>query len=205
MTLAYANCDSTYYGSNIGSWAYNCSTTIPGDASVNDLNERHLARAYIKDHLSRVPLVVTARVGRAWWVFNPRQTLHQNTEPDEHAAANAWLISYFLLLALAIPGAFALRRRGVAIFPLMTILVSVSISVATTFGTAKYRSPGEIVLIVLAAAAIDQGWAAVRRRRSREEVSPLEPVYESVGHRSPSPQLPLQPESGSYGPPAGSG
>lgn len=203
-TLAYANCDSTYYGSNIGSWAFDCSTTIPGDASVNDLNERRLARAYVKDHLSRVPLVMVARIGRAWWVFNPRQTLQQNTEPDEHAAANPWLISYFALLVLSVPGALALRRRGVAIFPLMTVLLSVCISVASTFGTAKYRSPAEIVLIVLAAAAIDQGWAAVRRRRGREDVSARELVYETA---DPQPGSPLQPrpESGSYGPRAGSG
>ena len=179
-TLAYANCDATYYGSNIGSWAFNCATTIPGDGSVNDKNERRLARAYIKAHLSRLPLVVAAREGRTWWVYAPRQTLQQNTDPDEHAAANAWLISYFVLLVLAIPGALALRKRGVVIFPLMTVLLSVCISVATTFGTAKYRSPAEVVLVVLAAAAIDQGWSAVRRRRTNvpDEDVPQEQVSE---------------------------
>ena len=165
-TLAYANCDSTYYGSNIGSWAFNCATTIPGDGSVNDKNERRLAKSYIKSHLSRVPLVVAARLGRTWWLYAPRQTLHQNTDADEHAAAYPWLIGYFVLLILAIPGALALRRRGIAIFPLMTVLLSVCISVATTFGTAKYRSPAEVVFVVLAAAAIDQGWSAARQRRA---------------------------------------
>jgi 4-amino-4-deoxy-L-arabinose transferase-like glycosyltransferase len=205
-TLAYANCDSTYYGSNIGSWAFDCATTIPGDGSVNDRNERRLARSYIEHHLSRVPVVVAARLGRTWWVYAPRQTLQQNTEPQEHAAANPWLISYFLLLALAIPGAVRLRRRGIAIFPLMTVLLSVCISVATTFGTAKYRSPAEVVLVVLAAAAIDAAWAAARRRRTGEGVSPLEPAYEPVAPASPHSSTPPSPPGpDSCAPPARSG
>ena len=165
-TMAYGNCDSTFYGSNIGGWDFDCATTIPGDASVNDRNEQRIAKHYIRTHLSRLPVVVAARLGRTWWVYAPRQTLHSNVDPWERTAGWAWFGSYYLLLVLAVPGAVVLWRRKVSLLPMVAMGVMVCLAVAMLFGTAKYRSPAELVIAVLAAVAVDAAWRRARAGRS---------------------------------------
>ena len=71
--LLGANCRTTYYGSEIGSWNYECSVRAKGrgDLSVIDAKGRRLAFRYMSRHVGRLPIVVAARVGRVWSVFRP--------------------------------------------------------------------------------------------------------------------------------------
>ena len=66
------------------------------------------------------------------------------------------------MMVLAVLGVVVLRRRRVPVFPLLAFPITVLISVALTFGQARYRAPAEAALVILAAVAID---AAIERRR----------------------------------------
>ncbi len=75
--LSAASCDEVFYGTLIGYYANCFQGPWPSpklDESQRDLVPRHTAAEYIKDHLSRIPIVVAARVGRLWGLFKPGQT-----------------------------------------------------------------------------------------------------------------------------------
>ncbi|HLM18112.1 MAG TPA: glycosyltransferase family 39 protein [Acidimicrobiia bacterium] len=167
--LAYGNCDPTYHGELLGYWSDQCALKdYPPhlEESRIDLRARHRATAYIDDHLSRAPVVVAARVGRVWDVFRPTQNVHFNAFYERRGDAASWavLIGYYLLLPFAIGGLVVMRRRRVPIFPMIAIAVSVTITVALSFGITRYRAPVDAVLPVLAAVALDALW---RRREHR--------------------------------------
>ena len=66
ITLAYSNCDETYYGDFLGSFNFYCPGKFtPGqDPSVDDIAFRKKVSAYVSAHKSRVPVVLAARFGR---------------------------------------------------------------------------------------------------------------------------------------------
>ena len=79
--LAYGNCDATYSGELLGYWSDQCALkNYPPhlEESRVDLLARHKATDYVSDHVSRVPIVVAARVGRVWDVFRPTQNVRLN-------------------------------------------------------------------------------------------------------------------------------
>ena len=165
ITLDSASCDLTYYGKFTGYWSRECVTNaleksgLPPDAdrSVLGVMYRKDATNYIGDHLSRVPVVIAARLGRVTGLWNVRQQIQLDTFPEgreKWVAHWAWY-SYYALALLSIVGAFALRRRKVPVFPLLVFPVIVLISVTITFATTRYRAIAEGVLVVLAAVAID--------------------------------------------------
>jgi hypothetical protein len=166
--LAYGNCDATYSGEFLGYWSDQCALkNYPPhlEESRIDLRARRKATDYIDNHLSRVPVVVAARIGRVWDVFRPTQNVHLNAFYERRGDAASWavLIGYYLMLPFAILGLVVMRRRRVPIFPMIAIAVSVTITVALSFGITRYRAPVDAVLPVLAAVAIDALW----RRRER--------------------------------------
>jgi hypothetical protein len=170
-TLAYGNCDTTYHGSLLGYWSDDCALKdYPPhlEESRVDLRARHQATDYVSDHLSRVPIVVAARVGRVWDVFRPIQNVHLNAFYERRGDAASWavLIGYYLLLPFAVLGLVVMRRRRIPIFPMIAIAVAVTITVAFSFGITRYRSPVDVVLPVLAAVTIDALWR--RRERSAD-------------------------------------
>ena len=74
LALSGANCNQTYYGSNLGSWSYTCATSKlgRGDESVQSARDEQRAVRYARAHLSRLPVVVLARIGREWGLYRPR-------------------------------------------------------------------------------------------------------------------------------------
>jgi 4-amino-4-deoxy-L-arabinose transferase-like glycosyltransferase len=165
--LAYGNCDATYSGPLLGYWSDACALKDypPGlEESRVDLRARKKAVAYIEDHLGRVPLVVTARVARVWDVFRPTQNVDLNEfyERRGHVASWAVLLGYYLYLPFAIGGLVVMRKRRIPIFPMIAIAVSVTITVALSFGITRYRAPVDAVLPVLAAVALGAWWAHAR-------------------------------------------
>jgi hypothetical protein len=110
--------------------------------------------------------VVAARIGRVWDLFRPTQNVHLNAFYERRGDAASWavLIGYYLLLPFSILGLVVMRRRRVPIFPMIAIAVSVTITVALSFGITRYRAPVDAVLPVLAAVAIDALWRRYRAR-----------------------------------------
>jgi hypothetical protein len=79
------------------------------------------------------------------------------------------MISYWLLLVPAAIGAVALRRRRVALYPLLAFVVTVIVAVGTGIGDPRYRAAAEVPLVLLAAAGIDNLIARGRASSQRRE------------------------------------
>ena len=136
------------------------------DQSVANEKNRSLAFDFIGSHLDRLPAVAAARVGRMWSVFRIDQTAtFSEGEGRPRWATYAATIALFALVPLAVFGALILRKRGVPIWPLVTPIIIVTVSVALwTGGFPRYRAPAEPSIIVLAATA---AVATVARNRPR--------------------------------------
>ncbi|HWW45734.1 MAG TPA: glycosyltransferase family 39 protein, partial [Acidimicrobiia bacterium] len=74
--LLGANCDATYHGDLLGAWSLPCSLGFQPshDPSVESSRQDRQAITYMRHHLGRLPVVVAARVGRLWEVYQPFQT-----------------------------------------------------------------------------------------------------------------------------------
>lgn len=183
-TLVGANCDRTYYTDLIGYFSPDCTENVfeaprngGPDQSVRNVRLSRIARQYIWDHKTRVPVVVLARWGRITGLYRPDQQLQldEHIEGRERWTAVAALLSFYVVAALAITGAVILRRRRVKVFPLIVLCAIVLFAVAAALGSNRYRASAEPALVVLAAVAVNAGLSAYQRRRSRSPRSQSEP------------------------------
>lgn len=138
-----------------------------GDEAENGAALRRRAIRYAEDHAGRLPLVMLVRVARAWELYAPFQNAHVEVLNDHRPmwTTRAALAGYWLVVAGAFPGALALRRRRVALGPLAVHVVVVTLAVAVTWGTARFRVEAEVALVILAgcAASLWRGGGARRR------------------------------------------
>jgi 4-amino-4-deoxy-L-arabinose transferase-like glycosyltransferase len=163
------SCSTTFSGADIGYNSLGCLLTVSHpskDESIFDIQEEHVALSYTQNHLSRVPLVVFAREGRAFGYWNPfQQTMLDNafqkvppvfkTAPTTVWVYDLRLITYWILLVPAIAGGVILRRRRVPLYPLLAFIVTVVLTVAVTYGETRYRAAAEVPIALLAAVGID--------------------------------------------------
>jgi hypothetical protein len=162
---ATGNCNLTYYGPEIGYGDLRCVPIFaPGDQSVQDTEDAHTALRYAEGHLSRLPLVLFAREGRAFGFWNPFQqtTFDAQFMGTWVGITRLGMISYWLLLIPGVAGGVLLRRRRVVIYPLLAFVATAALAVAPTIGDVRYRAAAEVPLVLLAAVAID---AVLQRRR----------------------------------------
>jgi 4-amino-4-deoxy-L-arabinose transferase-like glycosyltransferase len=172
--LLGANCPSTYSGSLIGFWNGFCTIREgKGDPSVLDKRKAHAAYRYMRDHLTRLPVVGAARVGRLWSAYRPLQLIDYNAANGEPrwVSWTGW-IQYFVLLALAIPGAVALRQHR-SLWPLLIVAAIVTLTAAGFYGRPRFRVPAEVSITVLAAVGIDVVMTATAQRRAQRVPVPL--------------------------------
>ncbi len=176
---ATANCNGTYYGPHIGWYDLSCiPEPQPTDPSVATGVDFHAGLDYAEHHLSRIPLVVFAREGRAFSYWNPFQQAYldarwQHVSPLFGTPATVWvydlrLVSYWILLLPAVAGGIILHRRRIPVWPLLTFVVAVVITVATAYGETRYRAAAEVPLVILAAVGIEA--VLPRRRPPSDEV-----------------------------------
>ncbi|HUF85171.1 MAG TPA: glycosyltransferase family 39 protein [Acidimicrobiia bacterium] len=163
--LIGANCDTTYAGSELGYWYGYCfalEIPDPGEPSVYNRQRRDRAIEYARDHLSRLPVVAAARVGRLWGVFKPfaaAKTSRGEGKPEAVSLAG-WAASW-VLIGLGAGGAVILRRRRVPLFPILAPIGIVTVVAIVFYGSIRFRVAAEVSLVVLAAIALD---ALVDRR-----------------------------------------
>ena len=136
----------------------------------------------MRDNLSRVPVVMAARVGRTFGVFRPFQQM----QLDRAATRQLWVIRlgffmYWALLPFAVAGAVIARRRGIPIYPLLVFPLTVVLSVLLTIGQTRYRVPAEISLVLLAAVGIEAG---LRWWHAHSDKRPAEPVARTPRRRT---------------------
>jgi hypothetical protein len=152
-TLAGANCDPAYYGSETGTWVYSCLSFNGRGNEAAELDKAgHKGVRYARDHLGRLPVVIAARLARTWGLWKPFAV------PE---GRRAWVQRigvgvYFLLIPLAIYGVVLLRRRRVPLLIVLTPFITVSLIVVLAYGQIRLRHSAELSLVVLAAVALDR-------------------------------------------------
>lgn len=165
LALVQGNCNQVYYGSKTGYYALSCIPSVPsprGDESDQDVYFEHVALDYIRAHLSRVPFVVFARVGRTLGFYRPLQQVRLDAylQGWNLQAAQAGFAMYAAMVPLGVFGLVVLRRRRVPISPLLATVVTVCLATALTFADTRYRVTAEDAVVVLAAVGIDRLWAS---------------------------------------------
>ncbi len=155
--LSAANCDSVYYGSAIGYYD-NCfkGPWPTGDESVRDAVPRDQALDYMRDHITRLPVVALAWVGRMWGLFDPGQTTYFDWSIEGRGRAPSWigLFAFYLLIPFAVVGLIRLYRTRITILPLLAAPIILTIAAAITFGVTRYRAPAEVSIVVAAAVGV---------------------------------------------------
>jgi 4-amino-4-deoxy-L-arabinose transferase-like glycosyltransferase len=162
-----ANCDRTYDGDLIGSWAFSCyGHAPPGDEAQRMVAYRARGQAYAREHAGRVPVVVAARVGRLLDVYRPwdQGVFFNGTEGRDPRASRAGLVMYWALLPFGIAGAVLLRRRGLILLVPVALVLVVG---ALVYGTTRFRSSAEPSLVVCAAVTLTTRRAARPGARPR--------------------------------------
>ncbi len=208
--MRQGSCDATFYGSvpprsysaflrgstgpgQVGWFELRCLEAVQGDQSVADAAYRDAAVAYTEQHLSRLPIVLIAREGRAFGYWDPLQQVtldsHWESPPalfasTSYVPAAIWvgrlgLVEYWLLLLPAVAGAVILRRRRVPIYPLLVFVATSVIAVAVTFGEIRYRAAAELPIVLLAAVAIDAALLPSMRFAGASRASRHLPLEES--------------------------
>jgi 4-amino-4-deoxy-L-arabinose transferase-like glycosyltransferase len=158
LTICGANLERTWYGDGTGLWALDCAGhPVPrGDRSVVSNALRSEGLHFIRDHLGRLPVVVAVRVARVWSLYAPGQMASYNVnEGRDEAVSWAGFVTFWILVPCAVVGGVVLRRRRVPITPLVAQFVVVTVTAAAIYGLARFRTPAEVSLVVLAAVAFD--------------------------------------------------
>ncbi|MFN8017786.1 MAG: acyltransferase [Acidimicrobiales bacterium] len=167
--LFYANCPETYSGPLVGYWSFNCQEQArkervaqglpadpPGDESERAAGWGALGRQYAKAHRDRWPAVATARVLRAWDLHYSGTTARAlQFEGRPYTWTRRALVMWWLMLVPAAIGFVLLRRRRVPIWPLASMLGVVTATALAVYGHPRFRTVGDLVVIVTAAVAID--------------------------------------------------
>jgi 4-amino-4-deoxy-L-arabinose transferase-like glycosyltransferase len=162
--LAGANCDATYGGFDLGYWRSDC---LPRghdrNAAFRSARLRTEGLGYIGDHIGRLPAVEGVRLLRTFGIWQPQRLVYfaegRMLPGRSLAVAATWLV-----LVLGLAGAWTMRRRRTE---LAILLAPVVLAVGTTliaFGYPRFRYAADVVLIVLAAVALER---AAQARRAR--------------------------------------
>lgn len=176
---AYGTADD---GRFLGFWFYPWQDELrrqhgepPGDASDKAQYWRQQGLAYAKAHKSRLPVVIAARVGRAWNVYAPFQNASfDQIDGKSRAVSVAGVWAWWAMLACSLPGLIVLRRRKVTIIPFVALAGTVTLSAIYAYGGNRFRTPLDLAVLVLAGVAIDAilRWSAARSRHGDIELAP---------------------------------
>ena len=157
LALLGANCPATYSGAYTGSWALGCAVSLSGsgDESVQSARDQHAAVQYAEHHSGRLPVVVLARVGRLWDVYQPFQMARGDVNEGRPVPASfAGLWVYYALVPLGVAGSIAFRRRGIRQWFLLVPAGVITVVSILVYGLVRFRAPFEVCLVVLAAPAL---------------------------------------------------
>lgn len=135
------------------------------DESERDEFVGRLAREYISAHTGRLPVVMVARVGRAWDLYTPHlgeaeEPLGQNVRLNwQIEGRGKWssrlgVVAYWAMLPFAVGGLVVLVRRRMPVSPLVAMATVITVTSAMSFGITRYRVPIDVVVVVLAAGAL---------------------------------------------------
>jgi hypothetical protein len=162
-TMAWTNCDETYHGPNLGYKSISCQRTVSGDEAQQSSQLRRAGIDYARDHASRLPVVVAARLAGTWSLYKPFRVEDPGRSKD---VVRVGVLFYYPLAGLALVGLFALRRRGAPLLSLLAPFVVVSLTGMATYASVRGRYLAEIPLVVLAAAGAVALFSWIREARA---------------------------------------
>ncbi len=177
MTVGGAICgaynDAAFSGPRIGLWVpEDCPLPTkrqvpPGsDQSVIGSYWSEVGLDYFTGHLTDLPPVVAARLGRVLGVYAPGQTNDEAVrEGVPEKVAWAAYASFFVFAAFGVYGAVVLRRRRVPIYPLLGAIAVVIAATGGFYGLFRYRLTLDLVLVILTGVAVDALWSGFVARR----------------------------------------
>ncbi len=159
--IAGANCHTTYYGDRLGAWDEGCLQLQQadragrrGEIAVNQY-VRDRGVDYLRGHTGRLAVVVPARLGLTFGVFDPWHELAVESayEGRDETVSKVGFVMYVVLALLAVAGFVRLgagSARRVLIVPFAAVVVSTVVG----YGNQRFRMPLEPVIVVLAAFAL---------------------------------------------------
>jgi hypothetical protein len=154
-----ANCERPYYvdvGFIEPNCLIRCQRLREDELRYSDCGSR-VAREYAEDHLGRVPVVVAARVARAWNFYGVEKDVSYGEFGGRNRTASKVKVAmYFLLLPLAALGIWVLARRRIPLLPLLGPVAMATVATALTYGFSHYRVGADVALIVLGATGLDR-------------------------------------------------
>jgi 4-amino-4-deoxy-L-arabinose transferase-like glycosyltransferase len=182
VTLASADCNTTFNPPIEGYWSMRCALAIPrlkhGDESAQSANyESHVIK-YLEHHKSRWVPVSLAKIGRAFGLYEPIEQINLDSGIETRPLHWAFigLYSYYVLGVLSLIGTVLLMRRRIPVFPMWAIGLNVVIACIIAFGNTRYRTPFEVCLVIMAAVPIEWVWSRILpERRSRRSAPPPAP------------------------------
>ena len=194
FAIGAANCPEAYEGPRKG-LLIGCRPLIDGDESEKGYHQRQRGLRYAANHLDQLPGVVATRVARAWSLYRPFPAEGLDLEGRPSWAYRAAAIGHWVMLPFALAGIVVLRRRRVPVSPLVVQFAVVSVAVAVTWGSTRFRIAADVAIVLLAAAAVD---ALVERWRTRwrptgPETSPG--AEEAMAPRAATPETRTSPSA----------
>jgi 4-amino-4-deoxy-L-arabinose transferase-like glycosyltransferase len=166
--LAWTNCDQTYHGEFLGYLVPECGPPVTGDEAEQASKLSRHGLDYARDHAGRLPVVMAARLLGTWSFYDP----FRFPDPGRNETVlKVGILFYYVLFALAVVGAVALRRRGRPLWVLLAPVLTVCLVAMATYTSIRLRYLAEIPLVVLAAAG---AVALSARVRGRADVAELQ-------------------------------
>jgi hypothetical protein len=185
--LVSSNCPRTYSGPLIGAWGFVCLPEADNldpraDESVIDARLRDAGLRYARHHASRLPVVVSFRLLRTFGFYKPFTGAAGDMGLRD---GGSWMprvamIQYWLMLPLGAVGLVGLRRRGVALLPVLDMVAVAVVITVLGYGTMRFRIAFDAVLPVLAAVGTVTLW---RRHTSK----PVTTAVIAEPQRTPAP------------------
>lgn len=163
FTLVLGSCDQTYdLDSQVaGLWTFACDPDggIPGewDQSVVERQARSRGLHYIRGHLDEYPRMVGIRFLRALDAYSPSGNVAYNSLLEDRDPWLRWTgtIQYFVMLPFAAWGMVVLHRRRVSLWPVLSTLVALFLTMLLSFGLTRFRTPWDVAVVLLAGIAVD--------------------------------------------------
>lgn len=162
--LQVGYCRDTFYGNvnELGYWSNRCyvGRPIPAtkDESEGDQILRREALGYLRDHAGRLPVVVGVRLARLLDLYRPLDAPQFYAYVEDRPVWAGWIaqIQFYLFVPLGIAGLVVLRRRRVAIAPLVGTGASVVFLALVLYPIPRFRVALDIALLLAGAVALDR-------------------------------------------------
>lgn len=146
---------------------------------------------YLRNHMEQLPTVIAARELRAWDLWDPYVTARIEQEWGRPMwATYLGLVFYYPALILATYGGWRFRHSWRNLLPFYFIGAFFALFSAMTFGTVRYRTWVEPVIVLLATATLYGFARGGLLERSAPLRELLEHIESSARHHQPQVEIP---------------